>query len=221
MLKTPSKGNALFMILIAITLIAALTYAITKSDGGSANMTRERASIAADGMAAFAVNLKRAVDNMTRGGISESAISFASASLTGYGMPDTAPRNEVFNIGGGGVSYLDPPQNVNDGSQWEFSGTTAAPGVRDDATPDLMVVFPHLTESVCRAFNRKAGYTDSTPVPTDTGACVYDTGARFSGTFPTTGINTMDAATFRTPAPFACVQCADDTYNAYYVLLER
>ncbi|MCB1539237.1 MAG: hypothetical protein H6865_00190 [Rhodospirillales bacterium] len=215
-----SRGNVLFMILIAIALIAGLTYAITRTENGGDAMSRERADLAADQLAGFALNLKRAAENITRAGYSETQISFASDQLTGYGTPDSNPRAEVFNIAGGGVSYMPPPANVSDGSQWEFTGSTAAPGVGDDATPDLMVVFPHISEAVCRAYNKKAGYDPAGSIPTDSGECVYNTAKRFDGTFPSSGANTMDANTFRVPAPFACVQCGND-YNAYYVLLER
>lgn len=223
-LQRRTSGNVMFMILIAVVLLAALTYAVTKSDSGGTAMTQERASVYSDQLASFGLDLKRATENMTRAGISETAISFAHPNLTGYGTPDTTPKNEVFNIAGGGVGYVAPAANVNDGSQWEFTGSSAAPGVGDDATPDLMVVFPHLAEPICRAYNKKAGYALETAIPTDTGDCVYDTTKRYNGTFPTSGINTMDAGTFRSPAPMACVACGSGvstTYNAYYVLLER
>lgn len=217
-----SSGNVLFMILIAIVLMSALTFAVTRSESGGSNLTREKASLAADQLSAFALDMKRAAENITRLGKSEASISFAHAELTGYGTPDTAPANEVFNIAGGGVGFVSPPANLNNGTQWEFSGFTAAPGVGDNDTADLMVVFPNVPEAFCRAYNRKAGYSETDAIPADTGACLYDTTKRFDGTFTTgSATNTMDAGTFRaTPAPFACVACGTQ-YHAYYVLLER
>ena len=217
-----SRGNILFMLLIAIVLISALTFAITKSNQGSSNLSREKTSLAADQVAGFGMDLRRAVDTMQRNGLSETAIKFSHASLTGYGTPDTTPSAEVFNIAGGGVGYLDVPAGINDGSQWEFYGFTRAPQVGDDATPDLMLVLPNVKPEFCAAFNKKAGYADGVAAPTDSAACLHNTANRFAGTFASGGsINPMDSASFRTPAQFACVACAGPVYHAYYVLIER
>lgn len=215
-----SSGNVLFIILIAIALIAALTAVLTRSEQGGSNLTSEKTSIAVSQMSSFALDIKRAVENMTRAGISESAISFAQAKLTGYGTPDTTPKNEVFNIAGGGAGYIDVPEGISNGSQWEFAGFTAAPGVGDEAVPDLMLILPNVNEKFCRTYNKKAGYADSDPIPTDSSACLYDTSKRFNGSFATSGINVMDSSSFRKPAGFACVSCGG-TYHAYYVLMDR
>lgn len=216
-----SSGNVLFLILVAIILFAALTAAITKSNQGSGSLTSEKLNLAADQVGAFGIDVKRAAENIIRNGNSETTISFATADLADYGTPDATPKTEVFNIAGGGVGYLDVPQNINDGSKWEFTGATAIPGVGDNATPDLVMVLPNVTPQFCRAFNQKAGYEAGAAIPTDTSACVFDTGKRFAGSFPTSSINTMDAGTFRaTPAPFACVACGA-AYHVYYTLIER
>lgn len=217
-----NRGNILFMLLVAIVLIAGLTFAITRSEQGGSNLTREKTSLASDQVASLGVDLRRAVDAMTRAGRSETTISFAHSSLTGYGTPDTTPDAEVFNIRGGGVAYIDVPAGVNDGSQWEFYGFTAAPGIGDEANADLMLVLPNVNETFCRAFNRKAGYDAAAAIPTDGTACLHNTGSRFAGTFASGGgVNTMDTGTFRTPAPFACVACTGPVYHAYYVLMDR
>lgn len=213
-------GNVMFMLLIAILLFAALTAAITRSDQGSASLTGEKTNLSADRVASFGVDVKRATENIVRNGNSEAAIRFSHADLTGYGTPDTTPKTEVFNIQGGGAGFMTVPENMNDGSQWEFTGATAAPGVGDNATADLIMVLPNVNERFCRAFNKKAGYGPGDAIPTDGGACVYDTGQRFNGAFSSSP-NVMDAGTFRaTPAPYACVACGS-AYHVYYVLMER
>ncbi len=220
--RTHQSGNILFMLLVAIVLLAGLTYAVTRSEQGGANLSREKTSLAADQIGSFGIDLRRAVDAMTRAGRSESTISFAHASLSGYGTPDTTPDAEVFNISGGGVAYIDVPAGTNNGSQWEVYGFTAAPGMGDEATADLMLVLPNVTEAFCRAFNKKAGYSLDAVIPTDGTACIHNTASRFAGTFASGGaVNTMDTGTFKTPAPFACVACAGPAYHAYYVLMDR
>lgn len=218
------SGNILFTILIAIILIAALTVAITRGDSGVKTMDREQASLAAAKIISFALDVKRATENMTRAGKSEATISFADSALTGYGTPGMAPANEVFNISGGGASYSDIPDGVNDGSQWEFTGGTALPGVGDPAIADLALVLPNVNAAFCAAYNSKAGFADGASIPTDGAACIYNTATRFGGNFATGGaINTMDTGSFPSTTaayPAACVACGS-AYHAYYVLLER
>jgi len=217
------SGNVLFLIMIAIILIAALTYAISHSERGDGNLSREQTAIRAAKVVSFATDIKRAVDNLFRSGKSESSISFAASQLTGYGTADTAPANEVFNIAGGGVGWSDVPDGTNDGSQWEFYGFTAVPNV-GTAEADLIMVLPNVTQKFCQAYNEKAGFAAGAAIPSDTDACVSDTAQRFSGTFATdSDINTFDMATFPAtdkPYPAACVACGT-SYQAYYTLMER
>lgn len=214
-------GNILVMILVAIILVAGLTYAISHGERAGSNLSTEKTTLAVDQSINFALDLKRAVENMTRAGKSETSISFASADLPGYGTAGTAPANEVFHIVGGGVSFVRVPANINDGGTWEIYGNTAAPGVGDDDKPDLMLVEPNVSDAYCAAYNKRAGYAVDAVTPTDSGTCIHNTSNLYAGTFATGGaINTMDAGTFRTPAPFACVKCGAANH-AYYVLLER
>ena len=223
MIRPNQSGNVLFLIMITIVLFGALTYAITRSERGDSNLSSEQTELRVSRMIAFGADLKRAVDNIFRSGKSETAISFASGRLAGYGTPNTAPANEVFNITGGGVGWVDMPDNANDGSQWEFYGFTAAPNV-GTSEAELMLVLPNVSKQFCEAYNRKAGFVTTAGIPNDTGACVSDTSKRFGGTYASGGaINTFDTSTFPAtdrPYPAACVACGS-TYQAYFTVMER
>ena len=208
--------------MLAVFLIAALTFAITKSQDGSNTLATEKMTLAVNNFGSLGADLRRAIEVITRSGQSETTLSFAQSSLTGYGTPDANTATEVFNIAGGGATYLPVPAGVNNGSQWEFYGFTRAPYVGDDAAPDLMLVLPNVNETFCRALNKRAGYAPNDVIPTDTATCLHDTTKRFAGSFATGGdINAMTTNTFRQPATFACVACAGPVYHAYYVLIER
>ncbi len=221
-----ARGNVIFIILIAIALTAALTFAVTRLSGGAQNTQNEQIGMQVDRVIGFAADVKRAVTSVYQNGVMESDISFANSVTTDYGTPDTNAAHEIFNIAGGGADFITVPTNANNGSNFEFYGFSAAPQV-GTSEADLMVVLPNVTESFCRSVNTRVGYAAGAAIPVNaTGECVNDPTKRFTGSFATgSDINTMDgsgATGFKVkPASYGCVACAGPVYNFYYVVLER
>lgn len=58
------NGNALFLILIAVALFAALSYAITNSRRGGGNIDRETATLNAASLVQMTTLLRSAADRM-------------------------------------------------------------------------------------------------------------------------------------------------------------
>ena len=222
------SGNILFMILIAIALLATLSYAMSGSMRGGGNITNDQLRVRVDRLLTIASDIKTGVNTIYTQGVSESDISFAHPSLTGYGTIGTDTLVEVFNEDGGGVGAPDIPSGLNDGSQIEFYGHTRAPRMGENGVADLLLVVPNMTESACRAINFRLGYAETAPIPQDNDGdslCVY-TGAsgRFAGTFETVAPNQMDDGTpdmTILPAPYGCVTCGSSQYHMFYTLLAR
>ena len=238
------RGNILFMILIAIVLIGALTAVVMRGGGESASIDDETLLIRVSEVQRYASELERAVRFIIANGKSESDLRFAHprapGAPAGYGdlAADTDPRDQVFHKDGGAATYRLPPEGItNTAVNWEFYGGTAIPGVGSDRA-DLVAVLPDVTPQMCAHINKQRAQVS----PQDTGAsaaagasagdCVFmNTAGRFNDTRQFyTSPNTMNLATFAQDpetgtaysAPEACVVCATDNRRYYYfVLLAR
>lgn len=215
----------IFFILLAIFLIGLITAALRSGGLEGANTDREDLVIKIAQVRQNAAEFEHAINLIMQNGISEDDISFASPDAPSvYGTYDSSPISEVFNPSGGAATYRPVPSGINDGSGWEFYGSTALPDVGSDRS-DLVAVLPHVSEAFCAQINTITNQTAQQP--TDTGECVNGGAARafYPGTkFINSGQNTMDEATFTSkPAPEACVQCdsGGTTYNYYRLLMAR
>lgn len=173
-------GNALFLILIAVALFAALSYAVTQSGRGGGGIEREKRLLASAQLLDFAGLVKATVDRLmilnnveeymlrynnnagqTRGG------SYINGAL---GTP-ADPSLYVFHPQGGGVTArvfpeLSEPcdscvnsnwQSGHFGIRWgrvEGVGTTAG---------DMILMVNYLTSEACRDINARLGIA-GTPV---------------------------------------------------------
>lgn len=223
------SGNVLFMILIGVALFAALSFAVSQSMRSSMDISDEQLELKINKFLTQASNIKSGVDMLYNNGIGEADISFAYPLINGYGTFETSPSDEVFNPSGGGVSYSDLPEGLNDGSQIEFYGHTRAPDIGLDDTADLILVAPNVTVQICQKINNmiSSSTTADIQIPDDNNSdskCVYTSSTdQYDGTFSSTP-NQMDGGTNDftvTPAPYGCVKCADDSYHIFYTLLER
>lgn len=237
------SGNILIMILVAIVLIGVLTAAIQSSSRQEGSTIDEEALIIrTTEVQRYASELERAVNYIMQDGKSESDLRFAHPNFThsDYGdlSADPDPSDQVFHMSGGAAEFRDPPDGINDGSEWEFYGGTHIPGM-GTGRAELIAVLPNVTQAFCDRINQINGQT-GTPADTgasaasgaDPGSCLH-IGAlgRFDDAqqFYTT-VNTVDDTTFEdapesteaAPAPQACVVCTLDSENHFYhVLLVR
>lgn len=220
------SGNILFYVLIGIVLLGALTVALRPGGDAGKDPDSERLTIKATEVQRYGAQLQQGVLSLIDKGVSESDIRFAHPlASSDYGDITTNPANEVFSTTGGNVEYTTPPKGINDGSPWEFFGTSDIPQV-GSAKSELIAVVPNVTKEFCDTVNLQLGFAQGTqPLDIASGAspdCVYSAvgSDRFTGTYDTSP-NTLTAATFsRIPSMQACVRCGT-TYQYFYVLLAR
>ena len=228
-----NRGNALFLILIAVALFAALSYAITQTSRGGGNAAKEQALIHAAQLTQYGSTIANAMMRMGVLGVTESEFCFNHtdnhADYNHAACSDTA--NQIFHVDGGGVTYQDSPAGMNDGTEWEYTsvarvwgaGTTDTPAV--DANADLIMVLRNVNQAICTEVNNQVGISG---IPEDSGGLDV---ARFDGAY--TQVDNIDGCPANCASlavsPIAqagsnafCIEEGDtNTYMYVHVLLAR
>lgn len=225
--NSASRGSVLIYILLGVALFSALMFAFSRSarQGGD-NMGKKATEIAATDLIGYAQRLERGTNKiMLRGNMSESYLSFEHLSNPGYanagcnalGNPATC---KVFEIAGGGVEWLAPPDNINDGSPWIFTGYNQVPGIGVDGTADLVMILPGISEGKCITINNVLGVTNPGGTPPQDTDDINTTA--YTGTFSNTArigetadLDGISAACVTNTVP------NPDTHFFYAVLLGR
>lgn len=203
------SGNALFLILIAVILFAALSYAVTQSNRSGGNASRESNLITSTTVTQYPSAIRTAITRMLLRGVSVSEFDFTPPYDTNF---EVAPVHaKIFHPNGGGAVYqnVDPntveldPNNGQPIGMWYFDNPLAVANIGTNAA-DMIAVLTHVRKGICEQINQQL--TGSTAIP-DTGQ-----GSLFDGMDVTgTGIDGQ---------PFLCVYTTNDGYSYYHVLLE-
>ena len=240
--RESERGNVLFLILIAVALFAALSYAVTqstRSGGGSAD--REQALLSGASMTQYPAALRTSLIRMILGGITPAQLEFNPPSDFGA-LTDTTQG--VFHPDGGGAVYQRGSADLMAGNvqgTWFFNAEYIVPdiGINTAVTGNDVIAFlPNVSQSVCESINAELAIdtTDcilatSSSVPTLlTASATADVTAidmRNGYTFPATPETLEGNDSGGTCAAFAgqpagCFFDVDDSQYVFYsVLLER
>ena len=171
---TRQSGNALFLILIAVALFAALSYAVTQSGRGGGSIDKENAEILAAQVMQYGAQVEQIITRLkVIPGCSDTEISFERSPFDGSDVyyNSNSPLDfscHVFHANGGNLTYLDLPSGVNDGSEYLFHHRTCIDGVgigtADSDTvqtcgvseaKELMLFIPNVDLNICLSVNRQ------------------------------------------------------------------
>lgn len=224
-------GNMLIYIIGAIFLFGLLIVLLKGGFQEGTGIEGEKVMLKANQVQQYGSELERGVSYVLRNGISEADMRFAAPNaLSAYGSYSNDP-SMVFAPLGGGVEYKEPLQGINDGTQWQFFGTTHISNIGSNTSGDqkaeLLAVLPNVTMAFCNQINRNVKQTIDLTATTDPAAqgCVNTTGSEFGdGTqfLSGTSVNLLDDDELTIiPATEACVRCSDGTFNYYKVLMGR
>lgn len=170
-----AHGNALFIILIAVALFAALSYAVTQSGRGGGSVNKEQIVIKAANMVQYATNLRTAVQRMVLNGTTAANLDLWTTAVY---TPCTTGADCIFAAAGGGATSQRLPDlgdmdffhdglwrysEVSDGvalrkklpgNQFEEIGTTAA-----DAYIYSYITYNTNGKELCTQINKNLGIT--------------------------------------------------------------
>ncbi|MBU6234319.1 MAG: hypothetical protein KGQ41_00605 [Alphaproteobacteria bacterium] len=237
MLKHAQKGNVLFIILIAVVLFAALTYALSSSNRGNTTMDRERGSISATDYLSYGQSMEKIVARMLSNDISENGLSFENTIWKFYDGTDVMGANanctssacKIFDPAGGGqepklfaAQTVASPANTDVQSGHGVVYALKVTGVGTTAH-DLVMMIAILDKNTCMQINNTLGVTNPSNAPP---ADSWSGATRYTGAF--TGPNDAtdeigDVATAIQRKTAGCITRSGGAYgsadNYYYQVL--
>lgn len=216
------RGNILFLILLAVVLFAALSYAVTSSmRGGGKSAAAEAASAKASAILQHAVHVEQAIMRLKLvNDCRDEQISFENSAVTGYAYT-TPDKCKLFHPDGGGLVWQTPPVSANDGSDY-FYRSLRVYGVGLDKTQcyapacmELVIMLGGVTDELCRTLNEALLFPPT--IHSQDNGDNYET-IKFTGVYSL--IHDIDGATAGRTA--SCTRGATSGKNYfYYVLIAR
>lgn len=201
------KGSALFYILIAVVLFAALSYAVANMmrGGDPATLSKETAKAAASEVLDYASAVRRAVRSLQINGYDDTEISFENDVVTGYTNANCSEDGcKVFHPDGGAVIFKTPSATMLDSSfssdslygAWRFIGQSVeVDGVGTDGNGtdsyDIMMVLPFIRRDICLEINKRLLGQDKISEEAGGFGAAFN---KYDGTFSST-----NAAVFENP----------------------
>lgn len=222
------QGNVLVIILIAVILLAALSFAVTKGGQGGAGkslLSEGDAKIATTQILKYAVSIENAVKRLQLvNGCSENEISFENSVATGYTNTTPSPTDKschIFDINGGGLTWQ-VPSNINDGSEWFYTDTNISDVGISGA--DLIMTLPNISRGLCLEINEQVNLLPTLGEPPQDNAVAYDNN-KFTGTFPSNKVLRDDGNDTINGHVTGCFEGgstpASGTYHFYHAIIVR
>ena len=211
------KGNALWFVLIAVALLAALTMAMTRSaDTVEQSGDIERARLLASDLMRYTGGIKAAIDRMLIAGVSEGDICFHTSEWGNNdynGASCANPANQIFNVAGAGLTW----RTFDFVTGWRIFGSHKVENLETTATE--LIIEAQVSGALCREVNIMLGVPNpSDEAPED----AADNIAPFTGSYAlaapdnTIGDNAADLA-----GKTAACRKEGANYYFYQVLIKR
>lgn len=229
------RGNVLFLILIAVALFAALSYAVTQSSRSGGDASKETNVINTASLTQYPNSVRTSVLRLIIGGIAPEDLYFNSPAQFDPATHSVFIKSRgVFHPDGGAAPFQQVPANLTSGGapiDWKFTLDFEVPELGLSGTGftgNEMVAFADgITQSVCDRVNKEIHqYDGATPVRTSA-VTVANERSALNASLPVApddvvlSVNTP-SATWLNGKAFACFQNGTGgSYVFYYTLAER
>ncbi len=164
----------MFYILIAVALIAALSYAVSNGmRGGGDNLSSERGKLLATELVEYTNILGNAASQLKLRGCADTEISFENPiSATDYTNAGAPSDNSchIFSVAGAGVQFQDAPEGASNAAESiTFTASmevdTVGMTCAGASCADLLVLYQDLSSAACIAINDLLGVENPSDVP--------------------------------------------------------
>lgn len=170
--RISESGNVLFLILIAVALFAALSYAVTQSmRSGSGDASKETNSVNVAQLLQVPTTYRTAVQRMVVSNDMEASLIRAIEPAYFSSETEEEHKRNIYHPLGGGMPYPVPPKDLMNPDYepyaWAFNsenevknvGITSSSGDAEEPSVELMALLPGIKKSACEAINQKLGIT--------------------------------------------------------------
>lgn len=227
--RSSERGNVLFLILIAVALFAALSYAVTQSTrSGGGDASKETTLVNSSTITQYPASIKTAIVRMiVSSGVGVDQLIFDAPS--GFGSLATNEQAQnVFHPTGGGASYQMAPSSVmanNSPGEWRFNASNQIYNIGQDggtnAGNDVIAFLPGVSQGICERIHSQLGLGT---VPTETGIVFTSAADKIKGNaaipaYAASAIIGDASGSVLNGQPQGCFQ--QSGYNYYHVLVER
>lgn len=238
------QGNVLFLILIAVALFAALSFAATQTLRNSPKDTQnESQKIRSAELTQYPTFIGEAVMRMKFAGIDDSDICFDSDQWPNnnyYHAGCDDPKTNIFLSTGGGTSWTPASEGANNGELWYITGQSCVIGLGKNQDEDcnadsssdseeIIMFLPNITRSLCLEINEKLNIRNPGGNPPKAAGDLWPSGMpEFAGNFADGGrVDSLGSGDVNILAgqSFGCVEGGGNppagTYAYFHVLLRR
>lgn len=239
--KGGESGNVLFLILIAVALFAALSYAVTQSTrSGAGDTASETNLISSAQLTQYPAGIRTSVVRMLIGGIAVDELMFNSPSDFGGVIPANDPLEQraVFHPQGGNATYQLAPADVvtqavtgEDLGEWFYNAQLQIRNIGITSTDnsgagnDIVAYLPYISTGICRRMNEEVGLPATIPTAANVASgdidyTIVDDSSPSADFLATDGV-VLDAGGTLTGQPFGCFATSNAVNVYYHVLVER
>jgi hypothetical protein len=239
--RTKDNGNVLFLILIAVALFAALSYAITQSSRGGGNASDDKYQLHASEFLQYASSIRSSIQRLQIiNGCDITEISFYNDVISAFLQTRTSNTNSpldfscnIFHTNGADLTVIDPyPHNIEISTEptssvnrsYLFTDRGQVRGIGVDYDNEVFMVIRGVKREFCEAFN-KLVLNNSTIYSGNVGNHLtlhdglFDVQDGGNDSYAAMGYAGQNIELYGQRA--ACVLGGDGSYSVYIVVAER